>query len=254
MGARYPMAVTSIRFVLSIIVVSIAPFGCDRDRPSGESAANAEESFEAARAALARRLAVEGLEDARVLEAIALVPRHRFVVDEYRDQSYQNRALPIAEGQTASQPSVIARMLELLELRGDEKVLEVGTGSGYQAALLGRLAGEVYTIEIREPLAERARRVLDDLCKERVLEEGRVHVIEGDGSAGHEAAAPFDRIVVNAASNEVPQALLDQLAPGGRLVMPVGNRIQELALIHKEADGSLRRESHDVVRFRPLEE
>jgi protein-L-isoaspartate(D-aspartate) O-methyltransferase len=242
------------RFVLAIVVLAgVASGGCEEKGPS-PTAANSELLLVEKRRAFAQKLADGGIHDRRVIDAFAMIPRHRFVPECYLAESYQNRAFPIAEGQTTSQPSVVARMLELLELEGSERVLEVGTGSGYQAALLGRLVAEVYTIEIRDRLAADARRLLGELRDQGLITSRKVEVIEGDGTRGHPIAAPFDCIIVNAASSDVPPALFEQLRPGGRLVMPVGNRVQELEIIHKEVDGSPRRESHDVVRFRPLED
>lgn len=163
-----------------------------------------------------RDIAARGVDDARVLAAMRAVPRERFVPDHRRDEACADHPLPIGEGQTISQPYIVALMSAALQLRGDERVLEIGTGSGYAAAVLARLAAEVHTVERIPALAERARRTLAALAVARV----QVHV--GDGTLGWPAAAPYDAIVVTAAGPRVPEALRAQLAPGGRLVMPVG--------------------------------
>jgi protein-L-isoaspartate(D-aspartate) O-methyltransferase len=156
------------------------------------------------------------ISDRRVLEAMRFVPRHRFVPQEAAELAYIDAPLPIGYRQTISQPYIVALMTQLLRLRGDEVVLEVGTGSGYQAAVLGRLARKVHTVERIPELAASARRILGDLGLDNV----EVHV--ADGSAGLAEAAPFDAILVAAAAPKVPRPLLDQLAQGGRLVVPVG--------------------------------
>ncbi len=157
-----------------------------------------------------------GIKDPRVLEVMSLVPRHLFVSERYRSQAYQDRPLPIGEGQTISQPYVVALMTELLKLKGNERVLEVGTGSGYQAAVLSHLASEVYTIEISPSLAAKS--------EERLLRlgYGNVQIKTGDGFFGWEEKGPFDAIVVTASAEMIPDPLWNQLQEGGRLVMPLG--------------------------------
>jgi protein-L-isoaspartate(D-aspartate) O-methyltransferase len=194
---------------------------------------------------VAEQLAARGIHDERVLAVMRRVPRHRFVSPEERAQAYEDHPLPIGAGQTISQPFVVAFMTQALRLSGDERVLDIGTGSGYQAAILAELAREVWTIEIVPELAERARRTLAELGYERV------HVRQGDGYRGWPEAAPFDAILVAAAPDHVPQALLDQLAPGGRLILPVGEREQRLVLIQRTANGFVQEEVLDV-RFVPM--
>lgn len=185
--------------------------------------------------------------DRRVLDAMASVPRERFVAPEQHAEAWHNEPLPIAAGQTISQPLVVARMCELLELTGDEQVLDVGTGSGYHAALLGRLARRVWSVERHAELAERARANLAAAGVQNVS------VIRGDGRDGHLEAAPYDAInVAAAAEREVPGALEAQLAPGGRLVIPVGREAQRLVLVRRHQDGALEREGLESVRFVPL--
>jgi protein-L-isoaspartate(D-aspartate) O-methyltransferase len=184
--------------------------------------------------------------DERVLAAIATLPRELFVPESELARAYDNTALPIACGQTISQPTVVARMLELLELSPTDRVLDIGTGSGYHAALLAVLAGHVWTIERHAELTERAAAVLRELGFKNVA------CVVGDGSRGLPDEAPFDAINVAAATGtELPRALLTQLADGGRLIAPVGRRRQHLVRIRRTRDGLLR-ERLDPVRFVPL--
>jgi protein-L-isoaspartate(D-aspartate) O-methyltransferase len=185
--------------------------------------------------------------DARVLAAIAAVPREAFVPAELRARAYENVALPIGAGQTISQPLVVARMIELLRLAPHDRVLDVGTGSGYHAALLSRLVAHVWTIERLPMLSERAASNL------RAAGVANVTALVGDGSRGLPAQAPFDAINVAAAAwPDVPPALERQLAPGGRLVAPVGASGQQLVLVERPPEGELRRTALDPVRFVPL--
>jgi len=202
--------------------------------------------FEKQRKRLAEELAALGIKDKRVLKAIEAVPRHLFVPEALAGVAYRNLSLPLGEGQTISQPATVALMLELLELKGPEKVLEVGTGSGYQAALLAKLTAQVFTIERIESLARQARRTLDS------LNIYNVNIRVGDGTLGWNRYQPYDAIVVAAAGPELPSVLLEQLAPGGRMVLPLGNAVgQELMLIKKSAEG-ISREVIDPCRFVPL--
>lgn len=198
---------------------------------------------------LARRLEAEGIADPRVLEAVARLSRARFVPEELAECGDDDRPLPIGFGQTISQPYVVAYMTERLGLAGQERVLEVGTGSGYQTALLALLAGEVFSVEILPELAERARRLLRG---ELLL--GNVRLRVGDGTLGWEEEAPFDRIVVTAAGPEVPPALLAQLAPGGRMILPVGPDAsgQVLRLVDRRRGGEVSETDVLPVRFVPL--
>jgi protein-L-isoaspartate(D-aspartate) O-methyltransferase len=195
---------------------------------------------------LARRL-TPLIGDRRVLEAIASIPRERFVPAELRDRAYDNEALPIAGGQTISQPLVVARMLELLELDGDERVLDVGTGSGYHAALLARLAREVISIEVVTELHDAA------VARLRGLGLRNVTCLVADGWRGLPERAPYDAINVAAASGrQLPAPLLEQLAPGGRMVLPVGRRRQRLTVVRRDDDGRISSEMLEPVRFVPL--
>ena len=187
-----------------------------------------------------------GLRDPKVLAAVEQVPRHRFVPEEARAKAYADQPLPIGYGQTISQPYIVALMTSLLGIKRGDRVLEIGTGSGYQAAVLSRIAGEVYTMEIVSPLAERARRTLAELGYDNV------HVRTGDGYKGWPDRAPFDAILVTAAPPIVPEPLLHQLKVGGRLVLPVGDYFQNLTVYTKRRDGSFEKEKVLPVRFVPM--
>jgi protein-L-isoaspartate(D-aspartate) O-methyltransferase len=175
------------------------------------------------------QIKARGVKDPRVLSALLKVERHRFVPEKYLDAAYSDQPLSIGEGQTISQPYIVALMTELLELKGNERVLEIGTGSGYQAAILAELAKEVYTIEIIEPLASRAREKLSELGYQNVK------VKAGDGYLGWPEAAPFDAIIVTAAPDHIPKPLIELLKEGGRMVVPVGTYTQELKKIVKRS-------------------
>jgi protein-L-isoaspartate(D-aspartate) O-methyltransferase len=192
------------------------------------------------------QIVARGVRNARVLAAVREVPRHLFVDAAQRSQAYEDHPLPIAGNQTISQPYIVALMTELLELQPAARVLEIGTGSGYQSAVLGRCAGEVYSIEIVPELARSAAAKLKNLHYDNVT------VREGDGYRGWPEHAPFDGIIVTAAPARIPQPLLDQLAPGGRMVIPVGGFYQELKVFHKETDGKITEKDIIPVRFVPM--
>lgn len=190
-----------------------------------------------------------GIEQKGVLEAMAEVPREMFVPEKYRTTAYSDRPLPIGEGQTISQPYMVAMMTEALQLGPEDKVLEIGAGSGYAAAILSRVAGEVYTVERHRSLAEQAR--------ERFAELGydNIHVRHADGTKGWAEEAPFDAIVAAAAGPSVPDSLKHQLAQGGRLVIPVGQRMGAQALMRvtrAKENGDFKEENMGAVRFVPL--
>jgi protein-L-isoaspartate(D-aspartate) O-methyltransferase len=206
---------------------------------------------ESALSALRRRmvdsqLRARGISDERVLRAMSRVPRHEFAPERYRDQAYEDHPLPIGEGQTISQPYIVARMLEALALSPGDKVLEVGTGSGYLTALLGELAEQVFSVERHAALANAAGELLGRMGYTNVK------VIVGDGSQGFAAGAPYNAVIVSAAAPEVPRALLDQLAEGGRMIIPVGPAdSQQLQLIRKIGEQP-RTTLHELCRFVPL--
>jgi protein-L-isoaspartate(D-aspartate) O-methyltransferase len=194
---------------------------------------------------VSRQIAARGVSDPCVLDALRTIPRHKFVPAAVAADAYRDGPLPIGEQQTISQPYIVALMTELAKVLPGSRVLEVGTGSGYQAAVLGRCAGEVYTIEIVEPLGRRAAALLETL--------GYTNVVTriGDGFDGWPEKAPFDAIVVTAAPEEIPPPLLAQLAVGGRLVIPVGGDFQELVVVTRTDEGYSRR-TVIPVRFVPM--
>ena len=193
----------------------------------------AQERQEERDAMVSRQIAARGVSDERVLAAMRTVPRHRFVPERLARSAYADHPLPIGEGQTISQPYIVALMTETLAVEEDDRVLEIGTGSAYQAAVLAELVAEVYSIEIRGPLAESAAALLDE------LEYGNVQTQHADGYYGWPEAAPFDHIMITAAVDHVPPPLLEQLAVGGRLILPLGNPFahQSLVVVTKSEDG-----------------
>jgi protein-L-isoaspartate(D-aspartate) O-methyltransferase len=193
------------------------------------------------------QLRARGISDARVLEAMRTVPRHLFVPEELRTRAYDDNPLPIGHDQTISQPYIVGYMSEALQLQPTDRVLEIGTGSGYQAAILGELAAEVYTIELVPELAERSRHVLADAGYRNV------HVRHGNGYLGWPEAAPFQKIIVTAAPETIPQTLIDQLAVGGTMVVPVGGVYddQVMTILRKTDQGVVKRETLPV-RFVPM--
>jgi protein-L-isoaspartate(D-aspartate) O-methyltransferase len=211
--------------------------------------AGAEVDFDAARASMVKEQLAgpgRGITNARVLAVMNEVPRHEFVPSAYRNLAYLDQPLPIGNGQTISQPFIVAFMTEKLEPQPTDKALEIGTGSGYQAAVLGKLVREVYTIEIVEPLARQAEATLKRLAYTNVL------VRAGDGYKGWPEAAPFDSIIVTCAPDHVPQPLVDQLKDGGRMIIPVGSLgVQDLYILRKEGN-KVKRSAVLPVRFVPM--
>lgn len=198
------------------------------------------------RRALVEVLQTKGIRDLAVLHAVATVPRHRFVPDSVRHRAYEDSALPIGAGQTISQPYVQARSIELLKLTGNERVLEVGGGSGYQTALISRLAGTVLSVERVGTLANAARGMLAELGFKNVT------VVVGDGTLGWRSLAPFDAIVVAAASPGVPAPLIEQLTPHGRMVIPIGDRESQVLTLVEQGTDQVRQTPINDVRFVPL--
>ena len=230
---------TSRRVLLSLLLALAAVAACMAAPPQ-------EETFAEARQNMVDEIRARGVTDPAVLAAVAAVPRHLFVPEGERLGAYEDRPLPIGSGQTISQPYIVALMTSLLGVQPGDRVLEVGTGSGYQAAVLSRLAGEVYSVEILKPLAERARRTLAELGYRNV------HIRNGDGYKGWPAVAPFDGIIVTAAPPRIPEPLLQQLKTGGKLVIPVGNTYQDLIVLTKRKDGGFDRSNVLPVRFVPM--
>jgi len=193
-----------------------------------------------------RQIEARGVSDARVLAAMRQVPRHRFVPASQRAHAYEDRPLPIGEGQTISQPYIVALMTELAALEPGDRVLEVGTGCGYQAAVLAEIGVEVFSIEIIESLATQAEAILSELGYRE-----KVKIRRGDGYAGWPEHAPFDAILITAAPPAIPEPLKQQLKPGGRLIIPVGQHFQNLLRVIRTTDG-FREESVIPVRFVPM--
>jgi protein-L-isoaspartate(D-aspartate) O-methyltransferase len=225
-----------------LMVAPMAPADCTSGDP-------AQDPLTRARLAMvAGQIAARGVKDPRVLDAMRAVPRHEFVPATLREDAYGDSPLPIGHGQTISQPYIVALMTELARPSPSDRVLEVGTGSGYQAAVLSQLVARVFSVELVDPLAQSAASTL------RRLGYGNVTVRSGDGYLGWPDEAPFDIIIVTAAPEEVPAALLAQLKPGGRLIVPVGRvwDVQDLQLIEKDATGSVSTRSVIPVRFVPM--
>jgi protein-L-isoaspartate(D-aspartate) O-methyltransferase len=229
------------RGLVATLVLTFAAPACAQEKPSASQ-------WRELRERLAGEVRRAGISDSLTIAAIATVPRHEFVPQEYQLLAYEDTPLPIGWDQTISQPSVVAFMTELIRPRRGKRVLEIGTGSGYQAAILAQTGCKVWTIEIFEELAREAGARLVRLGY------SQVQVRHGDGYAGWPEHAPFDAIVVTAAADSVPPALVEQLAPGGRLVMPVGDveSVQELVLVEKDARGRIASRQLLPVRFVPL--
>lgn len=225
-----------------LILVMLGIFLFSPQAAQGET----EEDFQKQREVMVRyQIEARGITNLRVLEAMRKVERHRFVPSEVRALAYTDGPLPIGEGQTISQPFIVALMTEALNLEGGEKVLEIGTGSGYQAAILAELAKEVYTIEIIPSLAEQAERRLKELNYKNI----KVKI--GDGFLGWKEFSPFDGIIVTCAPPQVPLPLIEQLKEGGRIVIPVGEEFQELKILEKK-DGHIIEKGIIPVRFVPM--
>ncbi|MGQ9574893.1 MAG: protein-L-isoaspartate(D-aspartate) O-methyltransferase [Thermoguttaceae bacterium] len=192
------------------------------------------------------QLRARDITDPRVLDAMGRVPRHQFLSEQFQHEAYDDHPLPIGHGQTISQPYIVALMTQLAAPRPTDRALDIGTGSGYQAAILAELCQEVYGIEIVQPLADEAARRLADLGYKNVT------IRAADGYRGWPEHAPFDVIVVAAAPDHVPEPLIEQLAPGGRLVLPVGGYPQELTVVQKQPDGSTRQQIVAPVLFVPM--
>ena len=192
------------------------------------------------------QIEMRGIKNSDILQVMRNTPRHLFVPPAFSSLAYDDYPLPIGEEQTISQPYIVALMTHLLNLKGDEKILEIGTGSGYQAAVLSQLVDSVYTIEIVESLAKNAQKRLNNLNYNNVI------VKHGDGYKGWPSLAPFDAIIVTAAPEQVPQTLIDQLKVGGNIVIPVGDKWQELQLITKSSSDRIKRKTVIPVRFVPM--
>jgi protein-L-isoaspartate(D-aspartate) O-methyltransferase len=234
-----------MRRLVPLLLLALVMLAGGASPGPGDPAAEGDEWSRQRERMVQRQIAARGIDDERLLGALRAVPRHELVPEEYRHLAYADHPLPIGLDQTISQPYIVAYMTEKLALDGSEKVLEIGTGSGYQAAVLALLAREVYTIEIVSALAARARADL------RRLGYDNVHVREGDGYRGWPGKAPFDAIIITAAPPRVPEPLVEQLAVGGRMILPVGESFQELVLITRDEEG-VRRTRLIPVRFVPM--
>ncbi len=230
------------------LAVALLASACGRpDAMRGKAESGAADAEAGKRARMVEtQIVARGVREARVLAAMRDVPRHLFVDPAQRAAAYEDHPLPIAGNQTISQPYIVALMTELLELAPTARVLEIGTGSGYQSAVLGRCAREVYSIEILPELAQSAAAKLKELRYDNVT------VRAGDGYRGWPEHAPFDGIIVTAAPERIPEPLLEQLATGGRMVIPVGGFFQELKVFHKGADGKITEKDIIPVRFVPM--
>lgn len=260
---RHATKVSLMPLILALLVLSIFAASCTAGSrtKSEEEASNSESPPDAQRAEflaragqyekerarmVADQIQARGIANPFVLEAMRTVERHEFVPQQRQWEAYADRPLPIGNGQTISQPFIVAFMTEALNPKKTDKVLEIGTGCGYQAAVLSKLVSHVYTIEIVDELAKTA--------KERLarLSHNNVSVRSGDGYAGWTEQAPFDSIIVTAAPESIPPKLIEQLKPGGRLIAPVGKDLQDLILVTKNADGSITRRTVMAVRFVPM--
>jgi protein-L-isoaspartate(D-aspartate) O-methyltransferase len=244
---QYPV-LTSMKkkrhLILKYLIFLVFLAGCADSKSVSESGPRGD--FKAMREKMVEtQIKARGVKDPRVLSAMLKVERHLFVPEEFQSSAYSDQPLPIGEGQTISQPYIVALMTELLELKGGERVLEVGTGSGYQAAILGELAKEVYTIEIIESLASMAKNRLSELGYQNTK------VKAGDGYLGWPEAAPFDAIIITCAPDHIPKPLLEQLKEGGRMVLPVGAYLQELKKVVKRS-GKIETTSIIPVVFVPM--
>lgn len=226
-------------FFAATILLLLFVLNCGADIPAEKDYALARERM------VVEQIEARGIKNQRVLKAMRTVQRHQFVPEKIRNLAYDDHALPIGEGQTISQPYIVALMTEVINPRADMKVLEIGTGSGYQAAILAELCQSVYSIEIIETLGKQAERILSRLYK-------NVHVKIGDGYQGWPEAAPFDAILVTCAPTKVPQPLAEQLKEGGKMVIPVGEAgVQELLVLIKK-NGRLERQAIIPVLFVPM--
>src|SRR3954454_17138793 len=231
---------SSATLVLVLLVASACPGRAAEPPPATDPTAPARKRM------VQRHLAERGIKDPRVLDAFRTVPRHKFLPEGTRRQAYDDESIPIGVGQTITPPYDVAFMTEALQPKPTDKIYEVGTGSGYQAAILSRLVKDVYSVEIKRPLGEQAARVLKELGYTNV------HTRIGDGYAGWPEAAPFDAIIVTCAPEAIPQPLVDQLKDGGRMVIPVGGRFDQMVYLVTKKDGKLTRKELRPTLFVPM--
>jgi protein-L-isoaspartate(D-aspartate) O-methyltransferase len=221
-------------------MISVLFTECDAQDQAGDN-------FERQREMMVdRQIKARGVNDPEVLKAMLKVERHRFVPEEYINQAYEDHPLPVGEGQTISQPYIVAVMTEMLELDKNSKVLEIGTGSGYQAAVLAEICDSVYSIEIFESLARQAKKTLESLDYENIF------IKTGDGYKGWPEHSPFDAVIVTCAPTHIPQPLKDQLAEGGRMIIPVGEYYSQDLILLEKKNGKLKEKNVLPVRFVPM--
>ncbi|MGD9899748.1 MAG: protein-L-isoaspartate(D-aspartate) O-methyltransferase [Calditrichaceae bacterium] len=232
----------SFACIILLLFAALPIFSCKQDKVMEKSA---DEFAELRETMIRRQIAARGIKDSLVLKAMSIVPRHLFVPADHMAQAYKDEPLPIGEDQTISQPYVVAFMTEQLRVGPGDRVLEIGTGSGYQAAILSQIVDSVFTIEIIDALTQKAEIVLKDLNYNNVV------VKTGDGYLGWPEKAPFDAIIVTAAPPTIPPLLIEQLKVGGKMVLPVGEYVQELVLVSKNESG-LSMENVLPVRFVPM--
>ena len=243
---RYIGTISQVRLLLILLWLT-----CGLPMNTGCTATSDTSQEDTSYTAARNRMVIEqikkrGIQDERVLHTLTTVPRHLFIPPAYRDHAYDDGPLPIGQGQTISQPYIVALMSERLELSGDERVLEIGTGSGYQAAVLSLLAKQVYSIEIVPQLMSTASQLLAQLGYDNVT------VLLGDGNVGWEKEKPYDAIIVTAAAPHIPPALIEQLAEGGRMVLPVVRGEEQYLLRLRKQQGRIVEEDLGLVRFVPL--
>lgn len=234
--------------VIQFILFSLTAFGLDSGKIVQNRQGGTDPWTDARKSMVLYQIRDRGIQDDQVLKAMEKVARHEFVPESHQARSYADRPLPIGFGQTISQPYIVALMTELLGVNEGSRVLEVGTGSGYQAAVLAEIADQVYTIEIVKPLYDRSRHLLESLGYDNI------HSLHGDGYFGWPGPGPYDAIIVTCASDFIPPLLLDQLKPGGRMCIPVGPpfKVQHLVLVQKETSGRILTKIITSVRFVPL--
>ena len=239
-------------FKLLIIIIALISVGCveevnNTNQKQLVSTDTATSPYYAERKKMVEdQMIARGIHEKNIINAFLKVKRHLFVPEKYRSRAYGDHPLPIGEGQTISQPYIVAFMTQVLDLKRTDKVLEIGTGSGYQAAILGELSDNVYTIEINEPLGKRAKQLL------KALGYSNVKVKIGDGYKGWEEHAPFDAIIVTAAPTHVPEPLKEQLKEGGRMIIPVGEFYNQKLLYIQKINNELKQQSEFPVRFVPM--
>ena len=233
---------------MTLCIVALVALGCQPRVPPSTPSSSADLFAEKHEDMVTRQLEGRDVADPEVLWAMRTVPRHKFVPEDQVKYAYEDRPLPIGEGQTISQPYIVALMTQALEVQPGDRVLEIGTGSGYQAAVLGELTDEVYSVEIIEVLGQRAAKLLHELGY------SNIHTKIGDGYYGWEEYAPYDAVIVTCAPDHIPRPLVAQLKVGGRMVIPVGppGAYQSLWLLEKQADGGVKRRNLSGVSFVPM--